>query len=391
MKFYQFAWNNLKRSKARTILTILSVAVAAITLCMVLFMDKGYRTAVDEELVKKTGVHLYITREGCPMEAASIIAQGGISPFYVPQEIVDKIKEMEFVETIMPFSIFAVTTQDGARTDIFFGMTEAIQKIRPDWEISKGSWFKDKNNVILGAEMARLEKREIGDKVYFEQFDKEFVVSGILKRNYSQDDGIFFLPLEVSQDLIDRKGKLSAIALRLKDITYLEKAKSLIISALPSDYFVITSKELGEGVLRFFGSTRAIMFIMVIVAFLISVFSITNTMLMAIIERKKELAYLKCVGAGFFDIVWLISLETLILCLTGTFLGSGASLISAPHFEGFMRKFLIVYVPAAKIVRPSLEIIIAVSFITILTGALSALYPAIKAAKTMPMEVLRND
>ncbi|MCX7910714.1 MAG: ABC transporter permease [Endomicrobia bacterium] len=391
MTFIEFATNNLRRSKTRTILTILSVTVATATLIVVLSLNRGYKFAVMEELVKNSGVHLYITKEGCPMEAASVIAQGGISPLYVPEDVINKIKEVPNIEAMMPFNIFALTTEDGSRTDIFMGITEEIKKVRPEWEIVKGGWFKGENTIILGAEIARLEKREIGDKIYFEQIDKEFEVCGILKRNYTPDDGTFFLPLKTAQKLIDREGKLSAVAIKLKDIMYLEQTRNVIRSMLPQDYYVIASKELGEGVLRFFGSTKAVMIVMVVVAFVISIFSLMNTMLMTITERKKELAYLKCVGAGFTDIVKLIALEALIICVLGCVLGVIFGVFSTPWFESFIRKFLVVYVPSAKIVRFELGILLWSLIIVLTTGIFSAVYPAVKAAKIVPMEVLRNE
>jgi cell division protein FtsX len=105
MTIHQFAFKNLMRNKWRTLLTILSTAVATLTLFIVLSMDKGYKMAVEEELVKNTGIHLYITLEGCPMEAASVIAQGGISPLYVPEAIVEKIRNVEGLKYILPFKI----------------------------------------------------------------------------------------------------------------------------------------------------------------------------------------------------------------------------------------------------------------------------------------------
>ena len=77
MSFIKVAISNLKRSPIRSVLTGLSLAVSAATLSVVLSLDRGYSSAVTEELVNKTGVHLYITKEGCPIEASSVIAQGG--------------------------------------------------------------------------------------------------------------------------------------------------------------------------------------------------------------------------------------------------------------------------------------------------------------------------
>lgn len=390
MRLYQFALKNLMRSKTRTMLTILSVMVATTTIFVVLSLDRGYQTAVNEELVKNTGIHIFITKEGCPIEAASVIAQGGISPLYIPEGIVEKVKNVKFVKEVMPFKIYALTTPDGLRTDIFFGVTEAIGRIRPDWNL-KGSWFKGENPVILGAEIARIEMLKPGDKVYFEHFAQEFEVTGVLEQSFTQDDAFFFLPLATAQKLINREGKLSAIAIHLENLDYLDDVKITLEGMLPEDYFVITAKALGAGVLKFFGSTRAMMYMMIFIALIVCTLGIVNTMLMAAAERKKEFAYLRCVGAGSSDILGLVFLETLIISSIGIALGLTVSIFLTPGFEYFIRRFLVTYIPTARIVRPGVDIAILASISILLVGILAALYPAAKAAKIAPMEAIRNE
>ncbi|MBD3243645.1 MAG: hypothetical protein GF331_23850, partial [Chitinivibrionales bacterium] len=261
MTFTKVALSNLRRNPVRTVLTGLSLAVAAATLSIVLSLDRGYSSAVTDDLVKKTGVHLYITKEGCPIEAASVIAQGGLSPLYVEEAVVDRIENMPQLAAVMPFKLFALTTDDGTRTDIFMGVTEAVEEVKPDFRFEKGGWFVHDSSVILGAEMARVENLNIGDRMYSEHFDKEFEVSGILGRNYSQDDGTFFIPLLTAQKLVRREGKLSAVAIKLNDVGSMDAVRNQMRAMMPADYFVIGSKELSDGILQFFGSTRMMMYV----------------------------------------------------------------------------------------------------------------------------------
>lgn len=391
MNFLTVSWSNLRRNPIRSILTGLSLTVSATTLTVVLGLDKGYSSAVTDELVNKTGVHMYITKEGCPIEAASVIAQGGLSPLYVAEEISERLAKHPNVDVIMPFKLFTVTVEDGSRTDIFMGITDTIQKVRPDWTFKSGGWFETDSSVILGAELARIENLAVGEKTYSEQFDREFTVSGILQRNYSQDDGTLFIPLKTAQQLVDRQGKLSAIAVKLKNIALLDQTRNEIRAMMPSDYFVLGSKELSEGILQFFKSTRVIMFVMVAVAFLISIFGIINTMLMAVLERRREIAYLKCVGAGKTDILKLITYETLAICIAGSTTGALIGLAISPIFGQFMRSLLVAYVPSSPVVTPSLSIALFAFVSCTLIGVTCSLYPAFRAARIVPMEVLRNE
>lgn len=391
MTFLTVALSNLRRNPVRSILTGLSLAVAAATLTIVLSLDRGYSSAVTNDLVNKTGVHLYITKEGCPIEAASVIAQGGLSPLFVEESVIERVAALPQLSAVMPFKLFALTTDDGSRTDIFMGVTEAVSKVKPDFTFVKGGWFSSDSSVILGAEMARIENLDIGEKLYSDHFNKVFVVSGILQRTYSQDDGTFFIPLKTAQKLVDREGKLSAVALKLKDVGALDATRNQIRALMPADYYVIGSKELSEGILQFFSSTRVMMYVMVIVAFVISVFGIVNTMLMAVLERRKEIAYLKCVGAGRGDLLRLISLETLVISLGGSALGTLAGVALSPTFGSIMRHFMAAYMPSGSIAQPSLAIALVAFGVCTVIGYGCSLYPALRAARIVPMEVLRNE
>ena len=391
MTFIKVAISNLRRNPIRTLLTGLSLAVSAATLNVVLSLDKGYSSAVTDDLVHKTGVHLYITKEGCPIEAASVIAQGGLSPLYVDESIVARLEAMPELAAVLPFKLFAVTTDDGSRTDIFMGVTAAVETVKPEWRYAAGGWFTSPDSVILGAEMARIENLGVGDRIYVEHFDAEFVVSGILERNYSQDDGTFFIPLATAQTLVGRQGKLSAVALKLADISTMDAVRNRLRAAMPADYFVIGSRELSDGILQFFSSTRAIMFVMVAVAFLISVFGIINTMLMAVLERRREIAYLKCVGAGKYDLIRLISLETTAIAVAGSAAGALAGMLLSPLSGNLLRRFLVAYIPSGAIARPDPVLALAAFGVCTLIGIICSLYPAVRAAGIVPMEVLRNE
>jgi len=393
MKFYQFAFKNLIRSKTRTLLTVLSISLTAFILFIVLSLDRGFKSSIKEDLVEGIGAHLFIARGGCPMDAASIIAQGGISPMYIPESVFDKIKDIKSIKHIMPFKIFSVTTSDGMRTDIFTGVTKEVEVMKGKWKYKEGGWFKSDNSVILGADIAAIEQRQIGDKIYVEHFDKEFDVAGILEYAYNQDDGMFFLPLKTAQKLINREGKLSAIAVGVHDINNLSVAKAEIKAHLADDYMVLTPEAIGNDVMNFFNSTRTIMFAVLFFTLIVSTVGIANTIITMIYERRKEFAYLKCVGAGFFDIYKIILYETLMLCVAGVLVGLSAGVLLASLFEGYVREFLLTsYISStADIIRPGFDIAVITFLIIIVIGLLAATFPAIKISKIMPMEAIRNE
>lgn len=76
MTIFSFAFKNLKKHKIRTILTCIGIAIASATLFSILSFDVGYKKALEEELIG-TGIHLFVSMEGCPLEAVSLIIRGG--------------------------------------------------------------------------------------------------------------------------------------------------------------------------------------------------------------------------------------------------------------------------------------------------------------------------
>jgi ABC-type antimicrobial peptide transport system permease subunit len=108
-------------------------------------------------------------------------------------------------------------------------------------------------------------------------------------------------------------------------------------------------------------------------------------------ERRREIAYLKCVGARREDVLRLITLETLIICLAGGLGGILAGAAVTPAAGSLLRGTLVGYVPAGSIAAPSADIALLSLSVAVTAGVLCALYPAWKAASIMPMEVLRNE
>ncbi len=393
MKLHNFAFKNLTRSKTRTALAILSISLTAFILFMVFSLDRGFKLSVKEGLVEGIGAHLFIARGGCPMDAASIIAQGGISPMYIPEAVHDEIKNVDGIKEVMPFKIFSITTSDGMRTDIFCGVTREVESMKNKWKYKKGGWFKSDKSIILGADIAVLEKRLVGDMIYVEHFDMEFEVAGILEYAYNQDDGMFFLPLKTAQKLINREGKLSAIAISVKNIDRLDQTKANIKAHLADDYMVLTPEAIGQEVMTFFNSTRTIMYAVLFFTLIVSTAGIANTIITIIYERRKEFAYLKCVGAGFFDIYKLILQETFMICLAGIVFGLTAGMLMAGLFDGYVREILLTSFisQSADIIRPGMDIAFFSFSIVMVIGGLAATLPALKISGIMPMEAIRND
>jgi len=127
-------------------------------------------------------------------------------------------------------------------------------------------------------------------------------------------------------------------------------------------------------------------------------FGIINTMLMAVLERTRELGMLGAIGMSKGRIFRMIMLETLFLTLLGSATGIALSvaLIAATMHSGidlsFMMEDMFEDYGFGSIVYPILDVkmFLQILVLVMLAGILSAIYPARKALKLKSLEAIRK-
>lgn len=386
MTIVSLAVKNLRRHRIRTLLTILGVAISAATLFSILSFDVGYHKSLHDE-VSNTGIHLFVSTEGCPLEAASLIIHGGEIPKFLKMERLKEVKTVEGVKEAGGFLIFSLPTPDSSKVDLFYGITDDVLKLKPNWKI-RGSRFRDENSIILGSEVARIEKRNVGDKVYIESLNREFEVVGILERTFGQDDGFYYLPIEAAQKYFRKEGKLTAIGVQLFDVSRLQSVKNRL-ETLP-DMYVVPAEDMTKRILELIGGTKALMYSVLLITLFVSGLGLLNTILMATFERQKEFGYIRCIGAQPFDVMKLVVLETLVICFLGIVIGIVGGISISTGIEQWIRQFL-PYIPAGRLLRPNAFVVFATIGATFTLGIVAGLYPSYRASKISPMEAIRNE
>ena len=127
-------------------------------------------------------------------------------------------------------------------------------------------------------------------------------------------------------------------------------------------------------------------------------FGIINTMLMAILERVKELGMLMAIGMKKLQVFTMIMLETIFLTLTGSVVGMalGGLIINITGKTGLNFSSVEEGFEAmgwSAIVYPDIEIsfFFGVTLMVIIVAILSSIIPARKALKFKPIEALRTE
>lgn len=261
------------------------------------------------------------------------------------------------------------------------------------------------NPLFVSEELAGKLKLSVGSKAVFQfqQADSEiaaaaFRVAGIYEGENAQIDvgTAYALRSDLNRLALLDENTAHEMALLLSDISRVDTVIAELKSAFP-DLLIRSFGEVSPDLELFQNQMQISLLLMTSIFMLALIFGIINTMLMAVLERVRELGMLMAIGMNRWRVFLMIVLETIFLALVaapiGFFLGwrtiawlGRVGLDLSMYSEG-MQQF-----GMAAIVYPSMEthfyvqILIAVC----LTAILGALYPAFKAIRLRPVEALRK-
>jgi putative ABC transport system permease protein len=125
------------------------------------------------------------------------------------------------------------------------------------------------------------------------------------------------------------------------------------------------------------------------VALLVAGAGVTNTILMAVAERRRELGVMRAIGASKANIFVLIWLETLQTCLGGTFAGIAVSFLASRTVEAWVRSSL-PFAPNGSLIRFEWWVVGVCLLCALVLGSLAGLLPAARAAAVPPMITIRG-
>lgn len=385
MIFLKLASKNLLRHKTRSFLTLLGIASSVAVLFSIISFNNGFDKGLKREF-DRTGIHFMIVPSGCPHEVASLVLHGAVIPKFLDLAVFEKIKEVSEIDLISPVLITQMPNQLRGRVDLIYGVEMAhLNMLKPQWEID-GSIAKSEDEILLGYEVASHYSIKLGDTLIYE--NKEFKISGIVKKTGSQDDAFVFMPLKSLQKLIKKPDSATAIGVKVKDIEKLNLIIEDLSKKIPGIQ-IVTMTQVVNSLSNLANSAKILSLSIAIIAIMISAIGVMNSILMAIFERKEEIGMMRAIGASRFDIFRIIVKETLLLTTIGGFIGIILSLIGSNLIESFVKSFM-PYVPSGKMIEFNILLAFFCLLFSFLIGIISGLFPAWKASKINPIEAIKG-
>lgn len=389
---YQIACKNLMRKKSRTLLTLVGIMLSSWVLVSLLGFNRGYEAALNRD-IDNMGYQIMVMAKGCPYEAATMMLQGGKGLRYIEPSLVDSIiKEPEVDKTtlILMQAFFDPNKGDSGGIAGYFGVEAAtFPAMKPFLRFHQGVWFRhdDAREAVMGYEAAELEQRVVGDMIMVPEVNVPLKVVGILERTGSQDDGTIFVPLKTLQTISGIK-KITTIGIKVTRDADIAKLENKLYQ-LP-DVQVVSFSQVKQTIMKLISTARLMVLSIAIVAIIIAMAGVINTILMSVLERKQEIGILKTMGATPGDIFRLVWTETLLLCGIGSLAGVVFAFFFAGVTDILVRKVL-PYAPGGGLVLIDLKLSLLTLAVIIAVGLLSGLYPAWQAGRLRPLESIRSD
>ncbi|HSB33160.1 MAG TPA: FtsX-like permease family protein [Nitrospirota bacterium] len=240
----------------------------------------------------------------------------------------------------------------------------------------------------MGYEAAELEQREIGDLILMPEKNIEFKVVGILNRTGTQDDGTIFVPLRTLQKIFGKDHKVTTIGIKIRKDADPSRVENKFYE-LP-DVQVVSLAQVKQTILSLVSTAKMLVLSIAIIAIIIAMVGVINTVLMSVHERFREIGIMKTIGAMPGDIFQLIWIETLLLCTAGGVLGVSLSLILSRATELVIRNIL-PYAPKGGLVLIDVSLVLFTLCAISAIGLLSGLYPAWKAGRIRPLQAIRSE
>jgi lipoprotein-releasing system permease protein len=391
-----------------TLLSIIGVAVGVMALIVVLAVMTGFENDITSKIVGMTA-HVLVRQHG----------SRGIEEY---RAITERIRTIEGVVAATPF----IYNQVMLTTE--FGITGAVLRgIDPDTigEVTSlvkntrvGSVealkFSGSPGIIIGSELSKTLGAAIGQGIDvvtplgtmtplgMAPKRERFTVVGVFTSGYYEYDTSFaYILISAAQRFFGMPDVVNGIEVKVEDVYQAREVASRIGKTLGFPFWTMDWMTMNRNFFKALRMEKIAMFIILTLIVFVAALAIVTTLIMVVMDKTRDIAILKSMGATTSSIMKIFIYEGLIIGVVGTIVGTILGLLIAYNLESisqflegmFQFKFLpgdVYYIDELPSTVRLVDVIL-INGIAVLLSFLATLYPSWKGARLDPAEALRYE
>ena len=388
-----------------SLISVMGITIGVMALIVVISVMSGFDHALEKKVI------------GIESQVIVLNYNGFVNNY---KGTVKKIRSVKGVKDVSPFiyTDVMITSSSTSVGSVLRGIDVNSEEKVTDLKkyLIKGSLSglnaKNENEIVLGKVLAQNLGVSVGDRVAIISPEgritpfgvmpktERFTVCGIINSGmYNYDSTFSFISVKNAQNFIglssktvtglevklNRLGSANAIAKKIAD--------KLNAGTASSSYYALSWEELNKNLFSAIKLEKLTMFVILFLIVLVAAFNIISTLIMVVMEKRKDIAVLKSIGASSKDIMIIFIAQGLIIGCIGTALG----LISGFLIGYIEETYHIISLPSsvyyitALPVRMTAGEFVIIGFCSIFLSFIATLYPSYKAGKIDPAEGVRYE
>lgn len=377
-RFAPYIIKSLVGHASRTLLTISGAAVAIFVFCFVGAVQEGLQRLTSDKDAQRTLI-VFQENRFCPTSSR------------LPEDYAKTILQVDGVKEVMPVQVWTNNCRASLDIIVFNGVPATQLRQARDIELIEGDWgtFESQRDAaVVGRNVAQRRRLRVGDQ--FSIGEMNVKVAGLFRSHVPAEENLIYTSLPFLQYT---KGMDSAGIVTMHEVQLTEEADpdavaAAIDAALRSGPVATATRRKGA----FQTSTLSDLVDLIGFAHWLGYASVglvlalvATTTIMSVQDRVKEHAVLQTLGVRPGRIFRLILVESLLLCVLGGTIGTGAAMAVlgwsglAIGAEGVTIAF-----------RPSLLLACSSLIVATAVGLAAGVLPAIQASRTSIVEALRE-
>jgi lipoprotein-releasing system permease protein len=389
-----------------SLISIVGMALGVTALITVLSVMNGFEKELRERILGMTA-HATVMEIGQPLRNWQAVAQVitrhprvlGVAPFVRAEAMVAHEGNVHgvIVQGILPSEEPKVSV-----------IGERMKVGRLD-SLEPGQY-----NIILGSGLARTLGVRVGDKITVVAPQPNMTPAGILPRlkrftlsgifeiaMHEYDTALALVHMEDGARLFRTGQGVSGLRLKVDDVFAAPAISREIVNTLPGYYGVMDWTQFHVNFFRALKTEKTVMFVILTLIVAVAAFNIVSALVMVVTDKQADVAILRTLGLTPRSIMGIFIVQGTVIGLVGTLLGVAGGVWLATHVETivpaieglFHTKFLPADVYYISEVPSDMrwQDVIRISSLAFGLGLLATLYPAWRASRTQPAEVLRYE